>query len=467
MNKIISHWLLPSCLGLTTLLLTSCLGLKKEELAMKEKTLLIQEVFYIGTEDEVKWPSGQTGWTSYDHDSYIRIYNPTNKTIYLDGLCLARSAFQNDVAIDLKGDENFAATHVAVDNMCMFPGSGKDYPIQPGEYKTITALAINHSLDVEELYKMYKFQTPLSYDNGDGTFGTNIDLGNGVKYAKQSSRKACNLEGADFEWLSPEQILYRYQLVDENSVPNMIPIFGGFNYLDPNVLAGARFSIPGNRSLLLIKLGVAPEELDQQKYWWDYETGHLNENHSQDHPWHKAHQKGDAHAVRIPNEWILDAVTICDQKDFKRQRLSDTVDGGYTSIRQSDNDPKSSYYGYALHRRHDGEEFVDNNNSTIDFEKQPASLLTIKPEPLLFPNITLKTKSITLAIGDEPFQLKWEVRPRRSKNRKAEWTSLDENVATVDDKGRVTPVGKGKTDIIGTLSNGATDQCTVTIIEKK
>lgn len=77
--------------------------------------------------------------------------------------------------------------------------------------------------------------------------------------------------------------------------------------------------------------------------------------HSQELPYHKAHQKGDAHAIRVPNDWIIDAVTICDQKDYKRQRLADSIDGGYTSVRQSDNDPKSSYYGYALHRRHDGE----------------------------------------------------------------------------------------------------------------
>ena len=105
MNKRITHFLL---FFLIAVLLTSCLGLKKEEIAMKEKNLIIQEVFYIGTEDEVVWPSGLKGWTSYSHDTYIRIYNPTNKTLYLDGLCLARSAFQNDVAIDLKGDENFA-----------------------------------------------------------------------------------------------------------------------------------------------------------------------------------------------------------------------------------------------------------------------------------------------------------------------------------------------------------------------
>ena len=464
MNKRITHFTLPFIIAV---LLTSCLGLKKEEIAMKEKNLIIQEVFYIGTEDEVVWPSGLKGWTSYSHDTYIRIYNPTNKTLYLDGLCLARSAFQNDVAIDLKGDENFASTHVAVDNLCMFPGSGQDYPIKPGEYKTLTSVAINHTLNVEELYERYKFQCSLSYDNGDGTFGTNIDLGNGVKYAKQSSRKACNLEGADFEWLSPQQILYKYQLVDENSVPNMIPLFGSFGYLDQEFLSSAPFGIPTNRSILLLKLGAAPEELDQQKYWWDYETGHPSPMHSQELPYHKAHQKGDAHAIRVPNDWIIDAVTICDQKDYKRQRLADSIDGGYTSVRQSDNDPKSSYYGYALHRRHDGEGFVDNDNSTIDFEKQPASLLTEKPEPLLFPNITLKTKSITLTLGQEPYQLKWEVRPRRSKNRKAQWSSLDETIATVDDKGRVTPVAVGETEIIATLPNGANDHCTVTVKENK
>lgn len=444
---------------LPLLLLTGCLGLEEAEMVQKEKNLIIQEVFYIGTYDDVKWSTGIIGQTKYDYDSYIRIYNPTDRVMYLDGLCLARTAFGNDLAVDLKGDENFAATHVACDRILQFPGDGKDYPIAPGEFKTITAVAIDHTLTQDELLKKYHFTSD------------EIKLGDGVKYAESSSRKACNLEFADFEWLSPKMMERVYDLKDENEVPNLKYIFSGFVYMDEDQMmnvANPQFQIPDNRSILLLKLGVKPEELDQPLYWWDYETGHNSSIHHLDLPYHKGpHERGDAHAVKIPNEWIIDAVTICDQSSYKRQRLDDSVDGGYASIRNSSSDSRENYYGYALHRRHDGEEYVDNNNSTIDFEKQPASLLTIQPEPLKFPYIKVSQKRVTIVLGEEPVRMKWTVTPKRSKNRAVTWTSSDETIAVVDEKGYVTPVAVGRCEIVGTLANESTDKCEVTIVQRK
>lgn len=471
----------------TSFLSTGCLGLREAKVVPKEKHLIFQEIFWVGTH----YPEAKTPRIPcYNFDRYFKIYNPTDKVLYLDSLCIAESAFVLNTTAALNADNNFTATHVALSNIVMFPGSGTDYPIRPGESKIIAELAIDHSLPLDEKWKKYQF-TKTRYDVLDGPGEA------------QWCKKAANLEDADFEWLNPLQIGDSpYYMVDNNDVPNMVTVFQGNFYnvddafsrdygwgpgiyrainakerKDDLYLNDYRFFIPENRSLILFKLGIPVEELDQEEYWWDYEGSgdwHSVQLPTQEdvdkHGWaifHHRHTMESTHAVRIPNEWVIDAVTICAQKDFLRKRLDDSVDAGYTSVKEDTNDPNvMNYSGYALHRKHDGEDYVDNNNSTIDFEKQPASLLTEQPPVLLFPNITFKEKKVTLAVGQEPVRLKYVVKPKRSKDRIPTWESSDEEVATVDEKGYVTPLAVGKTTITATLPNGADDKCEVTVVEK-
>lgn len=471
---------------LCSFLCSSCLGLRAKKVVAKEKNLLFEEIFWVGTH----YPEAGTPIVpNYNFDRYFTIYNPTDKVLYLDSLCVAESAFVLNTTATLNADNNFTATHVALSNIVMFPGSGKDYPIKPGERKVIAELAIDHSLSLDEKWKTYKFLRPR------------MDVLDGPGEA-QWCRKAANLENADFEWNNPMQIADKpYCMEDNNNVPNMITIFQGnlYNVDDafskdygwgPGIykaynakefketlyLNDFPFHIPENRSLILFKPQIPIEELDQEEYWWDYEGS--GDWHSIQLPtqedvdkngwaiFHHRHTNESTHAVRIPNEWIIDAVTICAQKDFLRKRLDDAIDAGYTSVKESSDDPNvMSYSGYALHRKNDGEGYVDNNNSTVDFEKQPASLLTEKPPVLLFPNITFTNKKVTLKMGQNPVRLKYVVKPKRSKNRKPSWSSNDESVVTVDDKGYVTPVAVGKAEITATLPNGAEDTCEITVIE--
>lgn len=483
-------------LTLTSATLTGCLGLREEVLPPPEKHLVFEEIFWVGTH----YPY-ETIWGSqvedYTQDSYLKIHNPSDHVIYLDSLCLGTSAFVLNTVASLNADNNYTATHVAVDNVIMFPGSGRDYPIRPGESKVICACAIDHSLSPEEKGKRYHFARPQEeISTGMGALPMEGD--------HPHHHKAANLEGADFEWLTKEQLaVWPYELVDDNQVPNMIPIFqgtfynvhGAFSidyfgkgpgrYWTKNTkdrweeinLNESPFRIPESRSLVLFRLPIPAEDLDQEAYWWDYEGN--NQWHSEQLPtvedvtekgwpvFHKPHTLESTHAVRVPNEWVIDAVTICAQKNFRRQRLADSVDAGYASVKEAEDEkPVENWSGYALFRRNDGEGLIDNNNSTVDFEKRPASLLAVQPPVLLYPNITMKVKSVTLTMGDEPVRMKWVVKPKRSKDRKPTWTSSDESVATVDERGFVTPVSPGTTTITATLPNSATDSCEVTVREQ-
>lgn len=80
------------------------------------------------------------------YDSHISIYNNTDETIYADGLAICEGALNNTTAYpDLSPtpEERFLTGTVYV-----IPGSGKDYPIEPGKSIRIVDQAIEWEADV-------------------------------------------------------------------------------------------------------------------------------------------------------------------------------------------------------------------------------------------------------------------------------------------------------------------------------
>lgn len=116
----------------------------------------------------------------YVLDSYIEIVNNSDEVQYLDNLILfkgngnlkAKSAWQEAYP------EFYASGQGAI---LAFPGTGKDYPLEPGKFVVIADQAQNHKLaydpeaeDVEELKEQYAKSPDLSgadwekyYGNGD------------------------------------------------------------------------------------------------------------------------------------------------------------------------------------------------------------------------------------------------------------------------------------------------------------
>ena len=85
----------------------------------------------------------------------------------------------------------------------------------------------------------------------------------------------------------------------------------------------------------------------------------------------------DFYAIEIPFANVIDCMTVCPKRRF--QMRPSKLDKGYNAVtdvpfselRHSDY-PKFS--GLALTRKWDGRKFVDDDNSTTDFEVKAASL---------------------------------------------------------------------------------------------
>lgn len=85
---------------------------------------MIAEIFIPGTYNE----AGK----QYNGDQYIRIYNNSDKVLYADGLIFMESQFQTTQKYQ-SVDPDIMDEAIAVGSVVAVPGSGTDYPVQPGE----------------------------------------------------------------------------------------------------------------------------------------------------------------------------------------------------------------------------------------------------------------------------------------------------------------------------------------------
>ena len=91
----------------------------------KSSALLISEIYYTGA---------KTSIPQYFHDQFIEFYNNSLQVVYLDSLLIA------NVEYGFVDEPLIHATHAY-----MFPGTGNDFPIQPGELVVVARNAIDHS----------------------------------------------------------------------------------------------------------------------------------------------------------------------------------------------------------------------------------------------------------------------------------------------------------------------------------
>ena len=93
--------------------------------------------------------------------------------------------------------------------------------------------------------------------------------------------------------------------------------------------------------------------------------------------------------------------------------------------------------------------------------------LTINPAPVLVTGVTLEPTSLTLFTGDTA-TLTATVQPENATNKAVNWSSSDEDVATVDTNGKVTAVKEGTAAITATAEDDSniSATCMVTVIDK-
>ena len=115
--------------------------------------LIIEEVFFTG----VKSPQGRP----YNSGKYFKIVNNTDKVLYADGLLIAQSNFLT--VDDDKPTPYNKEKYFYVKGVLMLPGSGKDYPVQPGGFIVIADNAVDHSQKVSTAYNLSKadFEFPV------------------------------------------------------------------------------------------------------------------------------------------------------------------------------------------------------------------------------------------------------------------------------------------------------------------
>ena len=330
---------------------SSCM---RNEMPVKQSTsktkldhLIIKEVFYIGHywfRDTRKWGMKKFNQL-YNEDQYITIYNPTDEVKYLDGLALCINAIDPTKAIQFAPKDDFVNKYYGASAISYFPGKGNDYPVKPGQTIVVAKYAIDHKKQFEEELE------------GKGNLKDYVGFDDFLDLSK-----------ADFEWTN---INYDPGKKNNPDVPDLNAILTEKDSKG-NIGAYDNFSdITESCGIALIKMPWTPEEFAK------------NYVDTKDHKGYKHYitvtntSFADFYAIEVPLQNVIDCMTICPRRLF--QIRPSKLDRGYNAVMDNSksgtnqNDyPK--YSGLALTRKWDGKKFVDDNNSTADFEVKKASL---------------------------------------------------------------------------------------------
>lgn len=123
------------------------------ELVVGTSPLIISEIYGCG-------PSGSG---LYYHDKYVEIFNQSDSVLYLDSLMIAVVYSSSYLGLNYRDDP----AYVHSKSIWIFPGTGHDFPIQPGEFVVCAEDAIDHrinapnSIDLtHSAFEFYKDDAP-------------------------------------------------------------------------------------------------------------------------------------------------------------------------------------------------------------------------------------------------------------------------------------------------------------------
>lgn len=96
-------------------------------------------------------------------------------------------------------------------------------------------------------------------------------------------------------------------------------------------------------------------------------------------------------------------------------------------------------------------------------ESEKVDVPSFKTKPIAVTGVTLNEETLDLTVGDEQ-KITATVAPANATNKSVEYSSSDEEVATVDGKGNITAVAEGNADITVTTKDGnKTAKCELTV----
>lgn len=351
-----------SILFLGLVLTTALVGCTRNGMPKKQSNarshvdhLIIKEVFYVGhywQRDTRKY--GFKGKNLiYDDDQYLTIYNPTEETKYLDGLAIASTALDPSGLLEFAPKDNFVNHYYGAGTLMCFPGKGQDYPLRPHQSVVVAKYAIDHKAD---------FIKVLEEDND----GEPVDL---TDYRGLDA--FLDLRKADFEWTNREYLSEDNKRRNNPDVPDLEPILVEKDKRG-NPAPAYTFNYIAERG------GIALLRLP-----WTKEDFQKNHRDTKDHRGYvhyitiTSSNFADFYVIEIPFSQMIDCVTICPKQEFKQRTTK--LDRGFNAVteRASKSMPDSEYpkfSGNALVRRWDGRKFVDDDNTTVDFQVKTASL---------------------------------------------------------------------------------------------
>lgn len=290
----------------------------------KPGTIIIKEIYSGGCS---KAPEQGT----YQSDRYFILHNNSSNVQHLDGLCFGTlepynsNATSGNVWTDIDpetGATLFREFAPIVECVWQFPGSGEEFPLQPGEDVVVV---INGAIDHTQQY-------PLS-----------VNL-NHEEY---------------FVCYNPTL----YPNVTYHPVPG--DKISSARYLECAIkVGGAKGYIISLNSPTLV-IFRAPEGIDIDEYFANRTESTITKPGSSEI------------CVKIPWEWIIDGVEVYNGESAKNEkRLHDSVDAGFVYL-------STTFQGHTLHRELDEmstqaagvEIYYDTNNSSHDFYERDTQSL--------------------------------------------------------------------------------------------
>ncbi|MGN0021374.1 MAG: DUF4876 domain-containing protein [Sphingobacterium hotanense] len=260
--------------------------------------LAFSELFYAGTEP------------FYFRNQFYEIINNSDETVYLDGLHFA-NLVPSAATVNLPvWPESDAGKYVYAERIWKIPGTGKDYPLAPGESFSMAQFAANHQL------AQYNPKSPIDCSTSEFEFNMN------------------NANFPDQPATDMQHVFYN-GLAGKGSLPQYLTSVMGGAYVIFRVPEGESYDPVNNKSLQTRNLATTSANL----------------------------------YAKIPLTYIMDAVE-CGQNEnmITAKRVPSLLDAGMTYVGATYNSKgvrrKKSGVDSA------GRPILqDTNNSTEDFER--------------------------------------------------------------------------------------------------
>lgn len=271
-------------------------------------------------------------------DQFIEFYNNSDKVLYADSLYFAETvglvsaSSANTYNLSATGQMDWTKSvnmpsnidanndYIYARAFLMIPGTGKQYPVQPGKSIVVAQTALNH-------------KSPFT--GADGKTISVIDPSLTV-----------DLSTADFEaYYAPLLAKPLASDIDNPAVPNITV----FSYFGTDMI----FDNPGRYSYALIKADGTQSPKDWPQY---------------NYPTKSTPSSSATKYYQIPVKYVIDAVEVqpVEAADRIPKKYGATLDAGFTYV------PKGSYTSQSIVRKTEktvnGRVVLkDTNNSTEDF----------------------------------------------------------------------------------------------------